>query len=143
MAPRIVIIGGGSYQWVPKLVVDILNTPSLAEAELVLQDINPDPLEPMAAALRHLNDLRQLGVTVSATTDRRQALEDADYVVVTISTGGFNSMRHDLEIPERHGIKQSVGDSVGPGGIIARCATSRCSSTSRATCRTSAPTRGC
>jgi alpha-galactosidase len=38
--------------------------------------------------------------------------------VVTISTGGFESMRHDLEVPERHGIKQSVGDSVGPGGIM-------------------------
>ena len=41
MAPRIVIIGGGSYQWVPKLLVDIVNTPSLAEAEIVLQDIDP------------------------------------------------------------------------------------------------------
>ena len=54
---------------------------------------------------------------MSTTTDRRVALEGADYVVVCISTGAFESMRHDLEIPERHGIKQSVGDTVGPGGI--------------------------
>ncbi|HEY5164663.1 MAG TPA: hypothetical protein VIJ44_01805, partial [Acidimicrobiia bacterium] len=45
------------------------------------------------------------------------ALAGADYVVVTISTGGFDSMRHDLEIPARYGIRQPVGDSVGPGGI--------------------------
>jgi alpha-galactosidase len=118
VTPKIVIVGGGSYQWVPKLVVDILNTPSLAETELVLHDINPEPLGPMTDAIRHLNGLRGTGLTVSSTTDRRGALGGADYVVVTISTGGFASMRHDLEIPDRHGIKQSVGDSVGPGGIM-------------------------
>jgi alpha-galactosidase len=118
MAPRIVIIGGGSYQWVPKLLVDIANTPSLAHADLVLQDIDPEPLEPIADFVRHVVALKGIGLTVSTTTDQRAALEGADYVVVTISTGGFDSMRHDLEIPERHGIKQSVGDSVGPGGIM-------------------------
>ena len=95
-----------------------MNTPSLAEAELVLQDIDPEPLEPIADFVRHVVGLKGIGLTVSTTTDQRAALEGADYVVVTISTGGFDSMRHDLEIPERHGIKQSVGDSVGPGGIM-------------------------
>ena len=118
MAPRIVIIGGGSHQWVPKLLVDIVNTPSLAEAELVLQDIDPEPLPAMADFVRHVIGLKGIGITVSTTTDQRQALEGADYVVVCISTGAFESMRHDLEIPERHGIKQSVGDTVGPGGIM-------------------------
>jgi len=118
MAPRIVIIGGASLQWVPKLFLDIVNMPSLAESELVLQDINPDPLPAMADFVRHVNGLKGAGITVSTTTDRREALEGANYVVVCISTGAFESMRHDLEIPERHGIKQAVGDTVGPGGIM-------------------------
>jgi alpha-galactosidase len=118
MAPRIVIIGGASLQWVPKLFLDIVNTASLAECELVLQDINPDPLPAMADYVRHVNELKGTGITVSTTTDRREALPGADYVVVCISTGAFDSMRHDLEIPARHGIKQTVGDTVGPGGIM-------------------------
>ena len=118
MAPRIVIIGGASLQWVPKLFLDIVNMPSLAGTELVLQDINAEPLPAMAEFVEHVNALKGTGITVSTTTDRRKALEGADYVVVCISTGAFESMRHDLEIPERHGIKQSVGDTVGPGGIM-------------------------
>jgi alpha-galactosidase len=118
MAPRIVIIGGASLQWVPKLFLDILNTRSLAESELVLHDINPAPLPAMEDFVRHATKLKGAGISVRSTTDRRDALEGADYVVVCISTGAFESMRHDLEIPARHGIKQSVGDTVGPGGIM-------------------------
>src|SRR5437016_9845231 len=116
--PRIVVVGGGSFQWVPKLLIDLVNTPSLANAELVLEDVNPEPLEPLADFVRHVVGLKGVDLRVSTTTSQKEALAGADYVVVTISTGGFASMRHDLEIPEKHGIKQSVGDTVGPGGIM-------------------------
>src|SRR5690349_17064555 len=118
MAPRITVIGGGSYQWVPKLLVDMANTPTLHDAEIVLEDIDPKPLPAMADFVEHVARVRGIGLTVRTTTDQRDALDSADYVVVSISTGGFKSMRQDLEIPERFGIKQSVGDSVGPGGVM-------------------------
>lgn len=117
MSPRIVVIGGGSYQWVPKLIVDVANTPSLVGSEIVLHDIDPAPLPVMASWVEHVADRRGIGMSVTTTTDRRAALDGADHVVVTISTGGFESMRHDLEIPRGYGIVQSVGDTVGPGGI--------------------------
>ena len=116
MAPRIVIIGGGSNQWSPSLLTDIANTRSLHEAEIVLEDINPAPLPLMAEYAEHLAELRNLAWKVRHTTDQRASLEGADFVVVAISTGGFDSMRHDVEIPARHGIRLSVGDQ-GPAGV--------------------------
>lgn len=116
MAPRITIIGGGSNQWAPGLINDIANTPSLHEAEIVLEDINPMPLPRMAEYAEHVARVRGIPLKVSYTTDQRRSLDGADFVVIAISTGGFDSMRHDVEIPARHGIKLSVGDA-GPAGV--------------------------
>lgn len=118
MGPRIAIIGGGSYQWVPKLIVDLANTPVLHDAEIVIEDIDPAPVPRMVELVEHIAGVRSIGLRATGTTNQREAVEGADYVVVNISTGGFESMRHDLEIPERYGIRQSVGDTVGPGGIM-------------------------
>ncbi len=118
MGARITIIGGGSYQWTPKLLVDFVNSSVLGDAELVLHDIDPAPLPRMVELVQHLATRRGVMLTARGTTDRREALAGAEYVVVNISTGGFASMRHDLEIPQRHGVRQSVGDTVGPGGVM-------------------------
>lgn len=118
MAPRIAIIGGGSFQWVPKLLVDLANAPALQDAHVVLEDLDPGTLPPMVELVEHIAKIRGIGLSVESTTDQRAALADADYVVVNISTGGFESMNADLLIPERYGIRQSVGDTIGPGGII-------------------------
>ncbi len=114
---QVTIIGGGSYQWGPKLVTDLLRVPALADMHLVLEDIDPAPLEKLGAYARMANEVMGTKATVTTTTDQRAALTGADFVVVTISTGGFDSMAIDLDVPARHGIFQSVGDSVGPGGV--------------------------
>lgn len=58
MAPRIVIIGGGSFQWVPKLLIDVANTTSLHDAEIVLEDRDPAPLPRMTAWVERIAELR-------------------------------------------------------------------------------------
>lgn len=114
---QITIVGGGSYQWTPELLGDLLGTPSLHGAHIVLEDVDPAPLVKMEALARRLDEAMGAGVTVATTTDQRRALEGADFVIVTISTGGFDSMEIDLDVPARFGIHQSVGDTVGPGGV--------------------------
>ena len=140
---QVTIIGGGSYQWSPKLIADLLRLPSLAGVHLVLEDIDPVPLEKMGAIARIADDKLGAKSTVSTTTDQRRALEGADFVVVTISTGGFtiDGRRHRRAGPPRH---PPVGRRLHrPGGHLAgRCATSPCSPASAATWKTSAPTPG-
>ena len=115
---QVTIIGGGSYQWGPSLMADLFLTPCFAQGgHLVLEDLDPAPLVKMEALARRMIDHLGVSATVATSTDQRQALDRADFVVVTISTGGFASMSVDLDVPARHGIRQSVGDSVGPGGI--------------------------
>lgn len=116
-AVQVTIIGGGSYQWSPELLADILGTPSLHGARIVLEDLDAERLEKVGALAARLNQALEAKANISTTTEQRRALEGADYVLVTISTGGFASMAVDLEVPARHGIRQAVGDTVGPGGI--------------------------
>jgi alpha-galactosidase/6-phospho-beta-glucosidase family protein len=117
MPARITIVGGGSTHWTPRLLTDFANTPSLSDSEVVLMDVDPESLPRMAAVAEHIASLRGIDLCATTTTDLHGALTDADYVVTALSVGGFESMRHDLEIPARYGMHQPVGDSVGPGGI--------------------------
>jgi alpha-galactosidase len=71
----------------------------------------------MADVAQHIAKIRGIGLAARTTTDLNDALDGADVVIIALSVGGFASMRHDLEIPARYGIRQPVGDSVGPGGI--------------------------
>jgi alpha-galactosidase len=114
---KVVIVGGGSFQWVPTLVTDLALTPSVRGAEIVLEDIDASRLARTVPLARHLSELTGACFTVSATTDQREALAGADFVMVNITTGGFESMALDLDIPWRYGVRQPGGDTLGPGGI--------------------------
>ncbi len=118
MAARITIIGGGSYHWAPRLLCDFANTPSLADAHVVLHDIDESKLPGMVEFGAALAARRGIPLQVTAEVDRRRALEGAQYVIACLSVGGFKSMAFDLEIPESHGMRQPIGDTVGPGGVM-------------------------
>ena len=113
---RIVMMGGGSVNWSPKLINDFMLTKGLEEAEYVIFDTDDKIGEKMAALGNYLSHKRGLSCTFYYTYDQKSAFLNADYVIITISTGGLDAMAHDLEIPEEYGIYQTVGDTVGPGG---------------------------
>lgn len=114
--PKIAMVGGGSYSWGPGLIRDILSVKSLSKAEFYLLDPNLGAAKDVAAISNRYNDALQTRASFIPTTDPAKALADADFVVITISTGGLDAMAPDLKIPERYGIFATVGDSVGPGG---------------------------
>ncbi len=118
MSPRIVIVGGGSYHWAPRLLCDFANTPSLTGAEVVLHDLDAERLKLMEELGGEIARRRGIGLSTTAELDRRCALAGADFVITCFSVGGFDSMQHDIEIPRRFGIRQPIGDSVGPGGVL-------------------------
>jgi alpha-galactosidase/6-phospho-beta-glucosidase family protein len=114
--PKIALVGGGSYQWGPKIILDVALKPELRGGTLVLHDINAEALDDMfdwgEKALNQVNADLQLEKTLRV----EDALEGADFVVLSISTGGLDATALDLEIPAQYGVVQTVGDTVGPGG---------------------------
>lgn len=114
---KITFIGGGSVQWTLKLVNDLALNPTLAGADLVLHDIDADALDLLTRACQRAVELARGTLRVTQTLDRVTALRDADFVILCVGIGMLDAMRNDLAIPERYGVCQSVGDTVGPGGL--------------------------
>ena len=115
---RVVFIGAGSVVFTRNLTRDILTFPELQDSEIVLMDIDTNRLSRSEKLVSRMAETAGSPVRVVATTDRRQALKGADYVVVTIQVGGNDEWEADIGIPERYGVSQCVGDTVGPGGIF-------------------------
>jgi alpha-galactosidase len=116
--PKIVHIGAGSAGFGKRFLTDILTRPSLHDATLSLMDLNADNLEIMARVARRLAEQLNSPVKLEATTDRRKALDGADYVIITIVSNGFGPRYREVEIPKKYGIYHSVGCTSGPSGIF-------------------------
>jgi alpha-galactosidase len=118
VAPRVTMVGGGSTHWTPTLLVDFANSRVLRDAEVTLVDTASETLPPMVELARHIASARDIGLSARAASSLEEGLEGAEFVLSTLSVGGFASMACDIEIPYRYGVRQPVGDSVGPGGIF-------------------------
>ena len=115
--PRVAFVGAGSVTFTKTLVSDLLAYPELhGELDLALHDIDPRRLEVAEAIVRSVDATR--GATVRATLDRREALDGADYVLFMVQVGGHEATLLDFEIPKRHGIRATIGDTLGVGGVF-------------------------
>jgi alpha-galactosidase len=116
---KIAFIGAGSIEFTRNVVTDLCGYPELAsQLHFALHDISPDRLAFAEALTRQI--VAQTGTTaqVSASAERGPALDGARYVINEVQVGGYTATRADFDIPARYGVRQTIGDTLGIGGIF-------------------------
>ena len=118
MKPTIVIVGAGSVEFTRELLGDILSFPELGSVRIVLHDIDVERLETAEAIARATAHAAGAQPEVVASTDRRHALDGADYVINVIQVGMHEATVRDFEILAKYGLTQTIADTIGVGGIF-------------------------
>ena len=117
--PKVAFIGAGSTVFMKNIVGDVLQRPALAGARFALMDINEQRLAESAIVANKLIDTLGVPATVETTTDQRSALNGADFVVVAFQIGGYEPATvTDFELPKKFGLRQTIADTLGIGGIM-------------------------
>ncbi len=116
---KITFIGAGSTVFAKNLLGDILSFPELAECTLSLHDIDAERLRMTKIVAHKVAQATGSCPTIEVTTDRRAALDGADYAICMIQVGGYRpSTVIDFEIPKKYGLRQTIADTLGVGGIM-------------------------
>ena len=116
---RIVFIGAGSTVFARNLMGDILSYPELSGSTIVLHDIDDMRLRTSEIVGHKIVETLGVGAHIEATTNRREALAGADYVITMFQVGGYKpSTVIDFEIPKKYGLEQTIADTLGVGGIM-------------------------
>jgi len=114
----IVLIGAGSTVFTPGLMTDLASSRTFDGWTVHLVDLNGEAADTMARVGRRIAAERGAELEFVPHVDRREALPGARFVTTTIAVGAAAGWRTDIEVPARYGIAQTVGDSVGPGGVL-------------------------
>lgn len=117
---KIAIIGAGSIIFCKTLLNDLFSTRALSGSTYTLMGPTMWKLEKQKEYADQLINKKGLDAKIICTTDRREALKDANYVILMFQVGGTAAYRYDYEIPLKYGVDQCIGDSMGPGGVF-RC----------------------
>lgn len=116
---KITFIGAGSTIFMKNIVGDALLTPALADSHFALMDIDAARLAESEIVARTMIQTVGTGATVSTHTDRRSALDGADFVVTAFQVGGYQPCTvTDFDIPKQYGLRQTIADTLGVGGIM-------------------------
>ena len=119
MGKRIVLIGAGSAQFGYGTIGDILQSKVLEGSHIVLHDINPNTMGVVAKTACDFIEQHKLPFTLSATTNRKEAFQGADFIINSIEVGNrFELWEQDWRIPQQYGIQQVYGENGGPGGLF-------------------------
>ncbi|GGP01591.1 alpha-glucosidase/alpha-galactosidase [Nonomuraea glycinis] len=116
--PKIVFIGAGSVVFTQGLLADLLAYPELHAARIVLHDIDPERLRVAEAVAHRIAAERGARPEITAEPDRKIALDGADFAINMIQVGGHDATVTDFEIPARYGLRQTIADTIGVGGVF-------------------------
>lgn len=117
--PKIVFVGAGSTVFAKNLIGDLLSYPELSSARLTLFDIDEERLRTSEIVAHKVAQSLGVAPAIEATLDRRQALDGAQYVISMFQVGGYRpSTVIDFDIPKKYGLRQTIGDTLGIGGIM-------------------------
>lgn len=117
--PKITFIGAGSTVFAKNLMGDILSYPELASSTITLYDINEKRLHESAVVGRRIARALKVEPKIETVTDRQAALDGADYAIAMFQVGGYQpSTVIDFEIPKKYGLRQTIADTLGIGGIM-------------------------
>ncbi len=115
---KICFIGAGSIGFTRKLLRDTLAVPEFSNIRISFTDISQDNLDMVTQLAQRDIDSNGLDIKIEATTDRREALKEAKYIVCTVRVGGLEAFQTDIDIPLKYGVDQCVGDTLCAGGIM-------------------------
>jgi alpha-galactosidase len=115
---KIAFIGAGSVEFTKHLLTDIFKFSDLRGVTISLHDIDPGRLETAGMMARWTSDQLGAGAQVEEHLERRAALDEADFVIIMVQIGMHEATLLDFEIPRRYGLKQTIADSMGIGGIF-------------------------
>ncbi|HZG29594.1 MAG TPA: alpha-glucosidase/alpha-galactosidase [Ensifer sp.] len=117
--PRIAFIGAGSTVFMKNIIGDVLQRPALAGATIALMDINPQRLAESEIVASKLINTLGVSAKIETHSDQRRALDKADFVVVAFQIGGYEPCTvTDFEVPKKYGLRQTIADTLGIGGIM-------------------------
>jgi len=115
---RIAFVGAGSVEFTKDLLGDLLSFPELTDATIALHDIDRERLDAAEAMARWTASALGAPATIEAHLDRRAALAGCDHVINMIQVGGHAATLIDFDVPRRFGLRQTIGDTLGIGGIF-------------------------